>query len=94
VGIWAWIILLAWSAALATVAQYTLFRKDRGPEDYDWVYIAGGALLGGFTAHIWYSGLGPVVDGLNVVQALAGGVVGGIAVELVYRVFMRKAKVA
>jgi len=26
---------------------------DRKPKDYDWVYIAGGALLGGFTAHVW-----------------------------------------
>jgi hypothetical protein len=94
VGIWAWIILFAWSAALATAAQYTLFRKDRGPKDYDWVYIAGGALLVGFTAHVWYPGLGPVVDGLNLVQALAGGVVGAIAMELVYRVFIRKRQLA
>ena len=89
-GIWAWVILLAWSAALATAAQYTLFRQDRGPKDYDWVYIAGGAVLFGFTAHVWYpvDGL-PVVDGLNLVQALAGGVVGGTVVELVYRFFIR-----
>jgi cytochrome c biogenesis protein CcdA len=89
-GIWAWVILLTWSALLATGAQYTLFREDRPPNDYDWVYIAGGALLFGFTAHVWYPGFGPVVDGLNVIQALAGGVVGGTVVELVYRLFLRR----
>jgi hypothetical protein len=93
-GIWAWIILLAWSAALATAAQYTLFRKDRGPTDYDWVYIAGGALLGGFTAHVWYAGFGPAVNGLNLLQALVGGVVGGTLVELGYRFYIRRRRFA
>ncbi|HEV2477621.1 MAG TPA: hypothetical protein VGX22_13850 [Candidatus Dormibacteraeota bacterium] len=94
-GIWAWIILLAWSAALATAAQYSFFRNERGPKDYDWVYIAGGALLFGFTAHVWYPGFGlPVVDGLNILQALAGGVVGGVFVELVYRLFIRPRQLA
>ena len=32
-----WIILLAVSAALATVAQYLFFRQDRKKTDYDWV---------------------------------------------------------
>jgi cytochrome c biogenesis protein CcdA len=89
-GIWAWVILLAWSALLATAAQYTLFREDRKPNDYDWIYIAGGALVGGFTAHVWYPGLGPVFDGLNLIQALVGGLVGGTVVELVYRVFLKR----
>jgi cytochrome c biogenesis protein CcdA len=93
-GVWAWVILLAWSALLATVAQYTFFRSDRKPTDYDWVFIAGGALLGGFTAHVWYPGFGPVVNGLNLVQALAGGVVGGVVVELVYRLFIRRRQMA
>ena len=88
-GIWAWVILLGWSAILATAAQYAFFRKDRKPTDYDWVYTAGGALLGAFTAHVWYPGFGPVVNGLNLVQALAGGVVGAAAVELVYRLYVR-----
>ena len=90
-GIWAWFILLGWSAVLATTAQYLFFRDDRGPKDFDWVYIAGGALLGGFTAHVWYpvSGL-PVVDGLNLLQALAGGVVGGAVVEIAYRFWIRR----
>jgi hypothetical protein len=52
-GIWARVILLSWSALLATAAQYTLFHSAPKPNDYDWVYIAGGALLGGFTAHVW-----------------------------------------
>jgi cytochrome c biogenesis protein CcdA len=53
------------------------------------VYIAGGVVLGGVTAHVWYPGFGPVVDGLNLLQTLAGGVVGGAVVELVYRLFIR-----
>lgn len=90
-GIWGWAILLVWSAALATAGQYLFFRRDRSPKDFDWIYIAGGALLGGFTAHVWYpiSGL-PVVDGLNIAQALGGGVVGGALVELVYRFWIRR----
>ena len=93
-GLWAWIVLLAWSAALATAAQYTLFRADRGPRDYDWVYIAGGALIGGFTAHVWYPGFGPVFDGLYVVQALVGGVVGGLVVGVIYRFLLRRRNLA
>jgi hypothetical protein len=94
-GIWAWVILLFWSAVVATAAKYMFFRNKRKPTDYDWVYTAGGALLGGFTAHVWYPGFElPVVDGLNLVQALAGGLVGGVAVELVYRLLIRQHQVA
>jgi hypothetical protein len=93
-GIWAWVILLAWSALLATAAQYTFFRSDRRPDDYDCVYIAGGALLVGFTAHVWYPGIGPVVDGLHIVPALAGGAAGAVVVELVHRLPIRRRLVA
>lgn len=93
-GIWAWLILLAWSALLATTAQYTFFRKDRKPNDYDWGYIASGALLFGFTAHVWYPGFGPVIDGLNLIPALTGGVVGGVAIEMFYRLYLRRRQVA
>lgn len=90
-GIWAWCILLAWSAALATAGQYLFFRDDQGSNDFDWVYMAGGALIVGFTAHVWYPVAGlPVVDGLNVLQALAGGLAGAIGVELVYRLVIRR----
>jgi len=88
-GLGAWLILLAFSAALATAAQYTLLRADRKLTDYDWVYIAGGALLGGFTASIWYPGVGPAVDGLTLVPALAGALVLGAVAELIYRGFIR-----
>jgi cytochrome c biogenesis protein CcdA len=88
-GLIAWTILLAGAAALATAAQYLFFRQDRRPTDYDWVYIAGGALLGGFTAHIWYPGWGPVVDGLNLLPALLGALALGAAAELVYRRILR-----
>ena len=68
-GLFAWIILLAVSALLATAAQYLFFRHDRKATDYDWVFIAGGALFGGFTASVWYS-VGPVIDGLHLLPAL------------------------
>ena len=90
-GAFAWIILLVVSAARATAAQYTLFRKDRKPTDYDWVYIAGGALLGGFTAPVWYP-LGPTVDGLYILPAVAGAVVLAVVVELIYRLWLRPRK--
>jgi cytochrome c biogenesis protein CcdA len=93
-GLLAWVILLGVSAALATAAQYLFFRHDRKPTDYDWVYIAGGALLGGFTAHVWYPGWGPVVDGLNLLPALLGAVVLGLVAELVYRMVLRPRRLA
>ena len=93
-GIWAWIILFVWAAALGTAGQFAFFRTDRGPNDYDWVYIAGGALLGGFTAHVWYPGWGPVVDGLNLLPALLGAVVLGLVAELVYRMVLRPRRLA
>jgi cytochrome c biogenesis protein CcdA len=93
-GPWAWIILLAVSAVLATAAQYLFFRHDRKATDYDWVFIAGGALIGGFTAHVWYPGFGPVVDGLYLMPTLAGEVVLGAVVELVYCAFIRPRQAA
>jgi cytochrome c biogenesis protein CcdA len=88
-GIMAWIVLLALSAAVATVAQFLFFSKDRKPTDFDWVYMASGALLGGFTGHVWYSGVGPVFDGLYVLPALPGAVIGAALFELVYRRVLR-----
>ena len=88
-----WIILLAVSAVLATAAQYLFFRNDRKKTDYDWVYIAGGALLGGFTATVWYP-VSPLVVGLYILPALAGAVILGAVVEVVYRAFIRPRQTA
>lgn len=88
-GIWGWVILVVASAALATAAQYLLFSKDRRPTDQDWVYAAGGAVIGGFTGHAWYGGVGPTVEGLSVLPALAGLVIGAVVVELIYRLVLR-----
>ncbi len=97
-GIWAWVILLAISAALATAGQVAIFRSvHSGATDYDWVYIAGGALLGGFTAQIWYGAawnIGPVVDGLYLVPVLLGAIVLGALAEVVYRAFIRPRQTA
>ena len=93
-GVLAWLILFAYAAVMAMTVQYTFFRGDRKSNDYDWVYTAGGALLGAFTAHVWYAGFGPVVDGLNVLQALGGGIVGGAVVEAFYRLYLRRGPVA
>ena len=89
-GVWGWIILLSVSAALATAAQYVFFSGDRKPTDYDWVYIAGGALIGGFTGHAWYPGNGPAIDGFYVVPALAGAAIGALLSELAYRRILRR----
>jgi cytochrome c biogenesis protein CcdA len=88
-----WIILLAVSAVLATAAQFLFFRNARKKTDYDWVYIAGGALLGGFTATVWYP-VGPLVVGLYILPALAGEVVLGAVVEFIYRAFIRPRQTA
>ncbi len=63
-------------------------RHDREKTDYDWVYIASGVLFGGFTATVWYP-VGPVVAGLYLLPILAGAVVLGAVVELIYRAFIR-----
>ena len=51
-GVLAWILLLGVAAGVATVGQFAFFRKDRGPKDYDWVYMAAGGVIGGFTGHV------------------------------------------
>jgi hypothetical protein len=92
-GVFAWIILLVVSAALATAVQFLFFRNARKATDYDWVFIAGGALLGGFTATVWYP-VGPVVDSLYLLPALTGAIVLGAVVEVVYRAFIRPRQTA
>ncbi|HEU5441393.1 MAG TPA: hypothetical protein VFU88_19055 [Ktedonobacterales bacterium] len=92
-GIGAWLLLLVISAALATAAQYLFFRNARGPHDFDWVYIAAGALLGGFTASVWYP-VGPTFDGLYVLPAIAGAIVLGAAAGAIYRFFIRPRQTA
>jgi cytochrome c biogenesis protein CcdA len=87
-----WTILLAMSAVLATATQFLFFRHPK-KADYDWVYTAGGALLGGFTASMWYP-VGPVVAGLYILPALAGAVVLGAVVEFIYRGFIRPRQTA
>ncbi len=91
--LWSWVILLGVSAVLATAAQYLFFSHDRKRTDYDWVYIAGGALIGGFTASLWYP-VGPVVAGLYILPALAGAVVLGAVAEFIYRAFIRPRQTA
>jgi hypothetical protein len=93
VGIWAWLILLAISGALATAGQYLFFHTIHPlSTDYDWVYMAGGALLGALTANIWYGtawNSGPMVDGLCLAPTLLGALVLGAVVEVIYRLFIR-----
>jgi hypothetical protein len=87
-GLWAWVILCAVSGLLATAAQYSVFSHDRKMTDTDWSFIAGGALLGGFTASMWYH-VGPLVDGLYLLPALAGEVVISAVAEIIYCTFIR-----
>ena len=82
-----WVILLAVSAVLATASEFLFFRHPK-KTDYDWIYTAGGALIGGFTASAWYP-VGPVVAGLYILPVLAGAVVLGAVVEFLYRAFIR-----
>jgi cytochrome c biogenesis protein CcdA len=51
--------------------------------------VAGGALIGGFTGHVWYPGTGPMFDGLFVVPAVLGALVGAVLLELIYRRVLR-----
>lgn len=92
-GLWAWLLLLATAAVLATAAQQGLFADDREADDHDWIYIASGGLIGGFTGHLWYPGFGPLVDGLNVVPAVTGLLIGAAIVESIYRVILRPRQV-
>jgi hypothetical protein len=91
-GIWAWLILLANSGVLATTGQCLFFHTIRPlSTDYDWVYMAGGALLGGFTANLWYGSawnMGPVVEWLYLAPALLCALILGAVVEAIYRLFI------
>lgn len=87
-GIWGWVVLLAASAALATVVQFVFLSRNRRPSDQDWVFMAGGGLIGGFTGHAWYAA-GPTFDGLNTVPALVGVAVGAAIAEAIYRLVLR-----
>jgi hypothetical protein len=82
-------VLLATAAGVATIGQFLLLRRDRGPKEYDWVYMAAGGLIGGFTGQAWYA-TGPTLDGLAVVPMLVGAIVGAAIVEGVYRLFLRR----
>jgi uncharacterized membrane protein YeaQ/YmgE (transglycosylase-associated protein family) len=91
-GLSGWLLIFAVAAGLATVAQYVFFRHSRGPNDLDWVYIASGAVLGGFTANVWYGvplQIDPELDGWYMLPALAGAVILATLAELVYRAFIR-----
>ena len=90
-GIWGWLLLLLGAPALATVAQFTIFRKDLGPEYHDWIFIAVAALVGGFIGSVLYGSAldwGPVIDGLAIIPALIGAVTLSVIVEIVYRAFI------
>jgi uncharacterized membrane protein YeaQ/YmgE (transglycosylase-associated protein family) len=88
-GLLAWLVLLLVSAVAASAVQYLFFRNDSRANDYDWVYTASGALIGGFTAHVWYPGFGPVIDGFNLLPALVGAAALGLVAEFIYRTFIR-----
>jgi len=83
-----WVILLALSATLATAAQCLFLHHQRKTTNYDWVYIVGGALLGGFTATVWYH-VSPLVAGLYLLPVFAGAVVLGAGAGFIYRGFIR-----
>lgn len=54
----------------------------------------GGAELGIWAWVILYPGYGPVVNGLNILAAVAGGVVVGAVVEVFYRLYIRPRQAA
>jgi hypothetical protein len=87
-GIVAWLILLAVSATLATVGHYTLSLVQHQATGHDWVYLAAGALLGGFMGSVWYPSVGPDVDGLVLLPAVACAFAVG-AVQWVYQLFVQ-----
>jgi len=82
-GILAWLILLFGAAAIASLWQMLLKRPAN-----EWIILAGAALIGAFTAHLWYGvpyEVGPTLDGLYVLPALAGGLLLAAAVDILYR---------
>ncbi len=86
-GIWAWVALLAASARWRRSGRSSSSPGTVSQTDYDWIYLAGGGLVGGFTGHAWYA-TDLTFDGLHIVPALVGLVVGAALAELVYRLVL------
>jgi hypothetical protein len=83
-GLGGWAILIVGALTFGVAAQVV---GDTGT-GFEWLVDAVGAAIGALVASefiVGWQAMGPVVDGLAVVPALAGGLVVGLAVELATR---------
>ena len=83
-GLGGWAILIVGALAFGVAAQVVGDIRT----GFEWLVDAVGAAIGALVASefiIAWQAMGPVVDGLALVPALAGGLVVGLAVELTTR---------
>ncbi|HET7027536.1 MAG TPA: hypothetical protein VFI28_07580 [Candidatus Limnocylindrales bacterium] len=83
-GFGGWIVLVAGALVLGVIAQLI----GETETNYEWIVAAVAAFLGALVASefiVAWRGFEPVYDGLALVPALAGGLVVGIAADLVTR---------
>ena len=87
-GIGAWVLVIAGALIFGIIAQFIGETRT----GFEWVVDAIGAGVGAVVASEFIVALqatGPVWDGLALVPALIGGLVLGIAVELITRYVTR-----
>jgi uncharacterized membrane protein YeaQ/YmgE (transglycosylase-associated protein family) len=83
-GIGGWVVLAAGAAIFGGAAQLI----GRAGTGYEWLATAVAALIGALVASefiVGWQAFEPVWDGLALVPALVGGLVGGTVVEVATR---------
>lgn len=83
-GIGGWLALIVGALAFGVIAQFVGEAKA----GYEWLGDALAAGIGALVASefiVGWQALAPVVDGLAVLPALAGGLLAGLVVEIATR---------
>jgi hypothetical protein len=83
-GIWGWLLLIVAALAFGVVAQFV----GHATTGFEWVADALGFAVGALVASefvVGWQAFEPVWEGLALVPALVGGLVVGLATEVVTR---------
>jgi len=84
IGLWGWALIVVGALAFGVIAQFVGETRT----GYEWLIDAIAAAIGAVVASefvIGWRAFDPVVDGLAIVPAVVGGLVVGLAVEVITR---------